>query len=590
MLRRSGTLFRWPMRQVGRKILPFVPLVVVLGLLTSLLEGAGIGLLIPLLSVLLAEDPGTGLPAPLRTLAFLFDGYDAQARVTLLGTAIFALVLMKGVVQAANESLLGWLQARLGRDVRNGIAGSLLAVDYPFFLNHDLPRLTRIAANDSWSVIQVSQSVLRLIPAAAGLLVFTVLLALLDLELLLVVIVGGAVIQGLIYYFERAQRQLSYEQTEGYRQFWQRMLTLLHAPRAIRLFGQQDLEREKAIRANERLRHLVQKGNHLNAFVHPAVDLLIALLLLAVLLAGYWKGMSIPEITAFILLLTRAQPHAKTISQARLGIASLHGSVREVDWLLSRESRLPAKPTEPSDLRLDRPIHVERLSYAYANGSRALDDVTLTIEPEIATALIGPSGSGKTTLVNLLCRLLEPDDGEIRLGETPIAGMDIEAWRGRIAVAGQDAELVIGTVGENIAYGRPGATRAEIEDSARSAGAHKFIAGLPEGYDTRLGPDGLSLSGGQRQRIALARALLRHPDLLILDEATSAVDALTEAEIMTLIAEHRHFRTMLVISHRKTTIAACQRGIVLDHGVVAETGRLSDLEYFQRMAGPSVLP
>jgi len=188
-------------------------------------------------------------------------------------------------------------------------------------------------------------------------------------------------------------------------------------------------------------------------------------------------------------------------------------------------------------------------------------------------------------LVNLLCRLVEPEAGDIRLGDGAIDRFGPNQWRHRIAVAGQDNELVSGTVAENIAYGRPDASIAEIEAAARAVGADSFIAALPQGYDTLVGLHGLSLSGGQRQRIGVARALLRNPDLLILDEATSAVDALSDREIVKLATEHRHFRTLLIVSHRKTTVAACELGIVLSDGRVAEAGRLADLAYFQRMAG-----
>jgi subfamily B ATP-binding cassette protein MsbA len=315
---------------------------------------------------------------------------------------------------------------------------------------------------------------------------------------------------------------------------------------------------------------------------------LVAFLFLTVLLAGYWSGMSIPAITAFLLLLTRAQPHAKTIARARLGLASFESSLREVDWLLSRKEAVRGKDRREPIPRLDRPISFEEVCFSYPNGATALDRVTFTIEPGVATALMGESGAGKSTLVNLLCRLLEPQSGTIRAGADPIAQFDADSWRARMAVAGQDMELVSGTVAENIAYGRPEASAEEIEAVARAAGADRFIAGLPQGYDTLVGPQGLNLSGGQRQRVGVARALLLNPDLLILDEAVSAVDALSDVEIVKLAKEHRYFRTLLVISHRKTTIAACEQGIVLQGGKVTESGPLGGLAYFRTMAGTDV--
>lgn len=586
MARHLADRLKWPLAPLNGTIAPFLPVVAILGLLASVLEGAGIGLFIPLLAVLMSESVPPGIPEPIRSLASLFAGYDPQTRVVLLGAAIFALILLKSVVQAASQCLVVWIEGRVGAEIRNGLANRLLSADYSFFLKNDPVRLTRILSTDSWFVLQATRALLALIPAAAGLLVFGVLLAMLNLRLFAIAALGAVIVLAGLYFAERSQRRLSTDFTASHHRLWERFITLLEAPRVIRLFGQQRRERESVARATEELRQRKIAGDTQPAIVHPIVDAAVALLFIIILLAGYWSGTSIPEITAFVLLLTRAQPHAKAISQARLAVASFHGPLREVDWLLSQHTAPLPEPSGSSAFRLDRPIAFDNVAYSYPDGTRALEGVTVAIEPGVATAILGPSGSGKTTLVNLLCRLIEPQGGEIHHGKDRLAAIPLETWRDRIAVTGQDSELVIGTVAENIAYGRPEAARVEIENAATAAGAHKFIMDLPQGYDTRLGPDGFSLSGGQRQRIALARAVLRHPDLLILDEATSAVDALTEAEIMTLIAEHRHFRTMLVISHRKTTITACDQGIVLDNGTVAEAGPLPNLRYFKEMAGP----
>jgi subfamily B ATP-binding cassette protein MsbA len=585
MLPRAGGRRIWPLADIRRRILPFVPAVAALGLLASLLEGAGIGLFVPLLTLLLNDPASANLPGPLKALAGLFSGGNLQSRTIMLGGAIVGLILLKNVVQAVNECLLVSIKGRIGRDIRNGLAKSLISVDYTFFLKQNAARLTRIVSTDSWYVVEAAHSALTLIPAATALLVFGVLLALLNLKLFLVIVVGGAAIQGSIYLFERRQQRLSYEFTASTQQLWQRHLTVLQAPRVIRLFGQQRREQQRAADAIERLWQSLRATSYLNAIVQPAVDALIALLFLTVLLAGYWSGMPIPAITAFLLLMTRAQPHAKTISRARIGIATYEDSIREVDWLMAQGAPVRTVDASGNSLRLDRPIAFENVSFAYPNGGRGLDRASFTIEPGITTALLGESGAGKTTLINLLCRLVEPESGTIRLGGEAVDAIDSANWRGRIAVAGQDSDLVTGTVAENISYGRPDPTAAEIEAAARAAGADSFIAMLPQGYDTPVGPHGLNLSGGQRQRIGVARALLLNPDLLIFDEATNAVDALSDMEIVKLASEHHHFRTLLIASHRKTTIAACQRGIVLEHGKVVEAGPLEDLTYFRTMAG-----
>ncbi len=584
MVWRSGGDRKRPLAPIIRRAAPFLPLITGLGLLASLLEGAGIGLFIPLLALLMSESLPEGIPAPIAWLASLFGGGDPNSRILLLGSAIFALILLKGAVQAANDCLVASVEGRIGRDVRNGLTDRLVSLDYSFFLRESPARLSRILSTDSWFVLEAVHSALILIPAAAGLLVFSALLAWLNIGLFIVVILGAVAVQGALYLAERRQQRLSDAFTASNHRLWERFLTLVEAPRVIRLFGQRERERQRAAVAIEDLRRSIRATDYHTALVHPLVDASVALLFVVVLIAGYSTGMSVPAIAAFLLLLTRAQPHAKTISRARLGIASFHGSVREVEWLLSQEPSRTSRP-RGSKVRLDRPIAFEDVSYTYPNGNRALADVNLTIEPGLATALIGKSGSGKTTLVNLLCRLIEPQSGQILLGSDKVDELDIASWRERIALAGQDSGLVTGTIAENIAYARPDATAAEVAEAARAAGADRFIAALPNGYDTPVGPEGLNLSGGQRQRVGLARAILRRPDLLILDEATNAVDALTEAEIMSLIAEHRYFRTILIISHRKTTLAACQRGIVLDNGSVREAGDLASLAYFATMAG-----
>lgn len=585
MLRRVGGHRDSALADIRSRILPFVPLVAALGLVATLLEGAGIGLFVPFLALLLDEKASTNIPEPLRAAADLFGGGTLQQRTFLFGAAIFGLILLKNIVEAANECLLVSIRARIGRDLRNSLSRSLLSVDYTFFLKHEMARLTRIVSTDSWYVIEAANSALALIPAVTALLVFAVLLALLNLDLFLLVLVGAALIQGAVYLFERRQKRLSYEWTVSSELLWQRHLTMLQAPRTIRVFGQQKREQQRAADAIERLWQSMRASNYQNAIVNPAVDVLIALLFLTLLLVGFWSKMSIPAITAFLLLLTRAQPHAKNISRARFGIATFEGSMREVDWLLSQGAPLASAVEPHDDVRLDRPISFERVSFAYPNGSCAIDQATFTIEPNTTTALMGESGSGKTTLINLLCRLVEPQSGSIRLGGDLIDASDPSSWRRCIAVAGQDCDLVNGTVAENISYGQPDAAIAEIEAVARAAGADGFISALPQGYDTPVGSQGLKLSGGQRQRIGIARALLLKPDLLIFDEATNAVDAMSDIEIMKLATEHRYFQTLLIVSHRKTTIAACQHGIVLQDGKISEAGPLETLEYFRTMAG-----
>jgi ABC-type multidrug transport system fused ATPase/permease subunit len=185
---------------------------------------------------------------------------------------------------------------------------------------------------------------------------------------------------------------------------------------------------------------------------------------------------------------------------------------------------------------------------------------------------VGRSGSGKSTLVNLICGLYQPTAGHILVDGVALADLDVRSWRRRIAFAGQDADLLEGTIRDNVAFGSPEASETQVREALRLAHASEFVGALPNGIDTEVGPRGVSLSGGQRQRIALARAFLRAPDLLILDEATNALDGITEAAIQDAIDTLARRSTILLIAHRLDSLRKADEVIVLEAGRVAEQG------------------
>ncbi len=219
----------------------------------------------------------------------------------------------------------------------------------------------------------------------------------------------------------------------------------------------------------------------------------------------------------------------------------------------------------------------DNVSFAYGNGFPALSQVDLNIQPAETTAFVGPTGSGKTTLIKLMLRFYDPDQGAVRLEGIDLRDLRQRDVRNSMALVSQDVFLFHGTVMENIAYGLPGASQEAIEHAARTAEAHAFIESLPDGYETVIGERGQKLSGGQRQRLSLARALLTECPILILDEATSAVDNDTEAAIQRSLARVGHDRTMVVVAHRLSTIRNADTIYVIDAGRVAEVGTHASL-------------
>ena len=206
-----------------------------------------------------------------------------------------------------------------------------------------------------------------------------------------------------------------------------------------------------------------------------------------------------------------------------------------------------------------------------------LRGLSLTAEPGQRIALVGPSGAGKSTIVSLLLRFYEPDAGQLRLDGQPAGDLPLRDLRAAMAVVPQEVLLFGGSIAENIAYGRPGASPAEVERAAREANAHDFIAGFPEGYATLVGERGVKLSGGQRQRLAIARAILKDPAILILDEATSALDSESERLVQDALERLLPGRTSFTIAHRLSTVRAADHIYVLENGVVAESGTHGEL-------------
>ena len=267
-----------------------------------------------------------------------------------------------------------------------------------------------------------------------------------------------------------------------------------------------------------------------------------------------------------------------------VGIASIGTQISEAIAGLDRIREILETPTETEeDARraplpaLDGDVRFEGVGFSYRAGVPVLTDVSLHAPVGSTTALVGPSGSGKSTLVSLVMAFNRPTEGRVLVDGRDLDAVRLGDYRRRLGVVLQDNFLFDGTVAENIAFSRPTASRAEVEEAARLANCDEFVRGFPEGYDTVVGERGVRLSGGQRQRIAIARALLADPRILILDEATSSLDSESEALIQEALGRLRGGRTTFVIAHRLSTIRSADQILVLEHGAVAERGTHAEL-------------
>jgi ATP-binding cassette subfamily B protein len=245
--------------------------------------------------------------------------------------------------------------------------------------------------------------------------------------------------------------------------------------------------------------------------------------------------------------------------------------------ILDREPRIESPPDAPALPAGGGRIEMHGVSLVYDGAIPALTEIDLTVEAGRTVALVGPSGSGKTSLVALVARLYDPSEGSVLVDGADVRDVDLASLRGEIAFVADDSFLFTASVAENIAYARPGAGREEVEEAARRAQADAFIRDLPDGYETRVGERGLTLSGGQRQRVAIARALLADPRILILDDATSSVDATTEEAIKAGLREAMAGCTTLVIAHRLSTVSLADEVVVMDGGRIVDRGTHEEL-------------
>ncbi|MEU5524092.1 ABC transporter ATP-binding protein [Streptomyces sp. NPDC047860] len=550
--------------------------------LRRLLRGFRTPLLISL--GLVAVDAGMGLLLPVLIRHGIDQGVTQAALGAVWAASLLALltVALQWSAQIGETRMTGRTGERILYALRLKIFAQLQRLGLDYYERELTGRIMTRMTTDIDALSTFLQT--GLVTAFVSVVTFfgiMVALLVLDVELALVVF---ATLPPLIigtYFFRRASvkaYELARERVSAVNADLQESVSGLRIVQAFRR------ERDGARRFAERsaaYRSARIRGQWLISVYFPFVQFLSSVAAVAVLVVGGARvhngTLAIGSLVAYLLYIDLFFAPVQQLSQVFDGYQQASVSLGRIQELLREptSTRQPDKPLEVRSLRGE--IAFENVHFAYGDGEEALNGIDLTIPAGQTVAFVGETGAGKSTLVKLVARFYDPTSGRVTADGTDLKDLDLTAYRHRLGVVPQEAYLFPGTVRDAVAYGRPDATDAEVEAAARAVGAHEMIATLDGGYLHEVAERGRNLSAGQRQLIALARAELVDPDVLLLDEATAALDLATEAQVNQATDRLAGRRTTLVVAHRLTTAARADRVVVMDHGRVAEDGTHEEL-------------
>jgi ABC-type multidrug transport system fused ATPase/permease subunit len=499
-----------------------------------------------------------------------------------LALAIVGAGILRLGLTVVRRLIAGKVSVAVEFDLRARLYGHLQALELGFFDSQQTGQLMSRATIDLQSIrfflgyglIFLTQNALTLALASAVMFALKP-----DLAALALLPVPFVVLSAMRY--SRRSRPAVQEVQQRLAELTGEVEEGISGIRIVKAFARERFMLERFRRSVSRVFDQEIFSTRLQAFYSPMIGFLPSLGLAVVLLVGgrqvIHNSLSLGAFTAFYAYLIMLTAPMRILGMA-LGMAQRAvASGNRLFEILDRPPRIESPAGAPPLSEGPGRVELRGVSLAYNGGAPALEDIELTVEAGRTVALVGPTGSGKTSLVALMARLYDPSRGAVLIDGADLRTVDVRSLRSEVAFVADDSFLFSASVAENIAYARPDASLEQIELAARRAQAHGFIEGLPEGYETRIGERGLTLSGGQRQRVAIARALLADPRILILDDATSSVDARTEAAIKRGLREAMAGRTTFIVAHRMSTISLADEVVVMDGGRIVDQGTHDEL-------------
>ncbi|HKF81236.1 MAG TPA: ABC transporter ATP-binding protein [Thermoleophilaceae bacterium] len=531
---------------------------------------------------LAAAAMGTGVLIPYLVGRTVDEIRQGGANLWPLALAVVAAALLRLAFSVVRRLVAGRVSLGVEYDLRNRIYGHLHSLELAFFDAQQTGQLMSRSTVDLQSVrFFLGYGLIFMLQSALTILIAAGVMVAVNAQLAAVALAPMPFVIWIAARYGRRNRPASQEVQQRIAELTAEAEENVSGVRVVKAFAQERRQLRLFEDAVRRLFSQSMVSARLRAFYSPLIGFLPQLGLAGLLLVGGRQAIdgsiSIGDFVAFygyVLILTSPMRMLGiALGMAQRAVAS--GA--RVFEILDREPRLVAPPdAAPLPAGAGR-VELRDVTFAYDGGEPVLRDVSLDVEAGQTVALVGPTGSGKSTLVLLIPRLYDVPEGSVRVEGVDVRSLDPASLRKQVAVVSEDAFLFSASLRENIAYARPEAADEEVLDAAERAGLSELLESLPDGLETLVGERGLTLSGGQRQRVAIARALLSQPRILILDDATSSVDATTESRIKGALREVMHGRTTFVIAHRLSTIALADEIVVLESGRIVARGSHEEL-------------
>lgn len=499
-----------------------------------------------------------------------------------IGLIILALYFLKGVFSYSQSLVMTKLSIGVIRDMQYDVFKKLIYMDNKFFQSHTLGEiLTRFGSDVSTVQGAVLGSLTTFVRDSASVFFLVLLMFFQSFEMACVVFfVFPAAIWPIVIFGKKMRKKFkkSREVGEG---FFDQITQTFKSIKIVKSYCTEQLEFNGVKKTIEVQNKLQFSMAVINALQHPLMEFVGGVGMAATLGYGGYKitagTMTAGNFMVFLLAIVAAYKPMKNLATLHMtlqqGVVSMQRLFAMLDIVPSIRDKADAKPLEITTGRID----MNRLSFSYDGERPVLKNATVHCEPNQTVAFVGHSGSGKSTMINFIPRFYDPDAGEVLIDGQNVKDVTLESLRKQTAYVSQDVILFHDTIKNNIRYGTPDATDEQIVAAAKAAAAHDFIMGMEDGYDTVLGEQGSGLSGGQRQMISIARAMLKNAPILLLDEATAALDSKSESVVQNSLEQLMKNRTTVVIAHRLSTIINADRIYVFDEGEIVEQGTHAEL-------------